>query len=216
MATEPLHYDATVILGGGVRDNYALPPWAEARFDLALELDTGAPFVCLSQATTHRPPPLDDQGFPITEAAAGARYLTARGISPDRIRMEALSLDTIGNAYFAKLLHVDPEGWRRLLIITSEFHMPRTRALFDWVFGFEPDRYELHYAASPNRGISPEGVAAREARERQSLQRLPRTQESIGSLVEFHRWIFSRHEAYSTGGRLRERPPIDPATLESY
>jgi hypothetical protein len=209
-------FDATIVPGGGVRENYQLTPWAEARFDLALELDRGAPFVCLSQATTHRPPPLDSRGFPISEAGAGARYLAARGVAPDRILLETLSLDTVGNAYFTKLLHVDPSGWRRLLIITSEFHMARTRALFDWIYGFEAGRYELHYAAAENRGITPEGVAARKAWEQRGIDRLDRTKLEVRSLAEFQRWIFTRHDSYSAEGQLLDRPPIDPAALESY
>src|SRR6476620_10358754 len=90
-------FDAIVILGGGLREGGVLPPWSVARFELALERQTGTQaFICLSQATVHRPPPLDDRGFPITEAAAGARFLVERGIAPERIRLEALSLETIG------------------------------------------------------------------------------------------------------------------------
>lgn len=164
----------------------------------------------------HRPPPLDEQGFPVTEAAAGARYLARHGVAADRILLEALSMDTIGNAYFTKLLHVDPAGWSRLLIVTSEFHMPRTQAIFDWVFGFEPGRYELRYAASPNRGLTQEAVATREGWERRGIERLERTKQEVRTLAEFHRWLFTRHDAYSAEGYIRQRPPLDPLTRESY
>ncbi len=77
-------FDAIVVLGGGVRDGGVLPPWSEARFDLALERDCGTPFVALSQAMVHRS---SRRGF-----------------------WWRLPLDTIGNAYFTKILHVDPEA----------------------------------------------------------------------------------------------------------
>jgi len=65
-----------------------------ARFELALERQAGTEaFLCLSQATVHRPPPLDARAFPVTEAGAGARYLIERGIEPERIRLEAFSLE---------------------------------------------------------------------------------------------------------------------------
>src|SRR5436309_11511249 len=61
-------------------------------------------------------------------SSAGARYLLERGAEPGRILMEAVSLDTIGNAYFSRLLHVIPREFRRVLVVTSDFHMPRTQA----------------------------------------------------------------------------------------
>src|SRR4051795_1716063 len=97
--------EAVLVLGGGVREGGALPPWSKSRFDLALKLAGEAVFVCLSAATTHRPPPLDGQGFPISEAVAGAKYLVDKGVPPEQIRLEATSLDTIGNAWFSKVLH---------------------------------------------------------------------------------------------------------------
>src|SRR5262249_44119927 len=73
-------FDATLVLGGGVRDGGILPPWAAARFDLALQRNRGEPILCLSAGTTHRPPPLNVQGFPITESLAGASYLRSMGV----------------------------------------------------------------------------------------------------------------------------------------
>jgi uncharacterized SAM-binding protein YcdF (DUF218 family) len=43
---------------------------------------------------------------------------------------EVSSFDTVGNAYFSLMIHVVPAGWRRLAVVTSDFHMPRSRALF--------------------------------------------------------------------------------------
>ena len=44
-------------------------------------------------------------------------------------------MDTIGNAYFARLLHTDVVPHvRRLAIVTNTWHMPRVRAVFDHIF----------------------------------------------------------------------------------
>lgn len=209
------NYDAIIVLGGGVREGGELPPWAAARFDLALERETGEPFVCLSAGTTHRPPPLED-GFPIQESVAGSRYLIAQGVAPSRIRIENASYDTIGNAYFSKLMHVDPPEWRRLLVITSEFHMPRTRAIFGWVFGFEGGRYDLTFEASPDRGITAEGAQFRREKEAQGLARFQGLQERIRGLGELNEWLFTEHSAYSAEGRWKQDASKDPRVLESY
>ena len=95
-----------------------------------------------------------------------------RGVAPERVLLESWSLDTIGNAAFARLMHADlaqarssprdrrevrsylragrwaeivpryrrgpADGphlaqWRRMLVVTSDFHLPRTRAMFELV-----------------------------------------------------------------------------------
>lgn len=47
---------------------------------------------------------------------------------------EVASYDTIGNGYFAATIHAIPAQWRTLGIVTSDFHMPRSRAIFEAVF----------------------------------------------------------------------------------
>lgn len=208
-------YDAILILGGGVRERGELPPWVAVRFDLALELARGEPLVCLSAGTTHRPPPIED-GFPIAESVAGSRYLLRRGVPASRIRIENASYDTIGNAYFAKLIHVDPPEWRKLLIITSEFHMPRTQAVFDWIYGFEPGRYQIDYRATPDCGLAPEHLSLRREKEREALKAFERLRRQLGSLRTVHEWLFTEHEAYAAGSRRTLRRPQDARLLESY
>ena len=208
-------FDAILILGGGVREGGALPPWSQARFDLALEVEQGEPLVCLSAATTHRPPPLEN-GFPIAESVAGARYLMQKGIDPARIRIENASYDTIGNAYLTKLIHVDPPGWRKLLVITSGFHTPRARAIFEWIYGYEAGRYDLTFESSANRGIDADSVRFREEKELKALATVHAHRSRLQSLRAFHEWFFTEHGAYSAEGRSQQVPALDPRVLESY
>ena len=208
-------YDAAIVLGGGVREGGELPPWVIARFDTALELCGEAPIVCLSAGTVHRPPPLNQDGYPWLESVAGARYLLARGTPANRIQVEATSWDTIGNAYFAKLLHVDPAQWRRLLVVTSEFHMPRSRAIFEWVFGMEPGRYDLQFVASPDTGIQPVLLERRQGKEAAGLESFLETAARIRDLATLHRWLYSQHDAYSPTGWVRRRGSA-PDVAEIY
>jgi hypothetical protein len=208
-------YDAAIVLGGGVREGGELPQWVLARFETALELCGQAPIVCLSAGTVHRPPPLNQEGYPWLESVAGARYLLSRGVPASRIQVEATSWDTIGNAYFAKLLHVDPAGWRRLLIVTSEFHMARSRAIFEWVFGLEPRRYDLEFVASPDAGIDPVLLERRRAKEAVGLESFLKTAARIRDLPSLHRWLYSEHEAYSPSGWISRRASA-PEVVEIY
>lgn len=192
--------DAVLVLGGGVREGGELPPWVIPRFDRAIELSENAPIVCLSAGTVHRPPPLNAEGFPWLESVAGAAYLRSRGVAEHRIQVEALSYDTIGNAYLTKLVHVDPAGWRRLVVITSEFHMPRTRDIFEWVYGLTPGHYELAFEATADEGFPPMLLERRRAKEREALRGLQAVKAQIRNLQDLHSWLMTEHTAYTADG----------------
>jgi hypothetical protein len=211
-------YDAILIPGGGVRDGGTLPSWVQRRFDRAVRIQQGEYLVALSAGTTHRPPPADKNGFPIFESVAGARYLMDAGIPPGQILTETQSYDTIGNAFFSRVVHVDPLGLRRLLIITSDFHLSRTEAVFHWVYGLEPKalRYDLHFEGVTDPGMDPQVLREREGRERKSLDETADLARRMTRLAEFHRWLFTQHKAYSAGGREFSDRNVQGATLESY
>ena len=160
-------FDCVVVPGGGLRSGGMPHPWVTARLDAALKHDADtAMYLVLSRGTTHKPPPLDAAGFPVDESMASARYLVARGIAPTRVLLESWSLDTIGNAAFTRLMHSDVRGWRRILIVTSRSHMPRTKAIFEWVFGLPPGPAAL--AQRPGRTAG--GKLARAAHIRRERQ----------------------------------------------
>jgi len=204
-------YDAILISGGGVRDGGLLPEWVAARFDRALALAGDALFIPLSAGTPHRPPPLDPRGFPITEARAGADYLLRHGVDPARIALEESSFDTVGNAYFSRVIHVIPRQLRRALMITSAFHMPRTEAVFRWVYSLDGPSCALDFDATPDTGIAPDALAARLHKERAALDALPPLIARIRSLADLHRWLFTEHSAYSAGPRT-PAIAVDPRT----
>jgi hypothetical protein len=194
-------YDAIVIPGGGVRDDGVLPAWVIARFDRAIELAADAWLMPLSAGTPYRPPPLDERGFPIFEARAGAEYLESRGVDPRRILIEESSYDTIGNAYFSRVVHIVPRGFRRVLVITSAFHMPRTEAVFRWVYSLDSGCCSVDFESVPDVGIDAGALAARIAKERTSLETFGEVRARIGTLAELHRWLFTEHAAYRAGAR---------------
>ena len=209
-------YDAVLVPGGGLRPDGTPPPYVLDRLAAAQALAGEAPILPLSAHTIHRPPPLDAAGFAVLEAAAAARVLLARGVPAARVWAETASLDTIGNAYFARVIHTDPAGLRRLLVVNSAFHMPRTRMIFDWVFGLPPadPPYALDYHAVPDRGLTGARVEARGAKEAARMEDLGRTIPAIASLTALHRWLLAGHRAYAAGADPRGDPP-PAAALET-
>ncbi len=202
-------YDAVVVPGGGLRADGRPTAWVGARLDAALahEKETSY-FLVLSRGTTHKPPPVDARGYAIDEASASGAYLIHGGVAPERVLLESWSLDTIGNAAFARLMHSDARRWRRLHVVTSAFHMARTREIFDWVFGLPPHaarQPQISYEAVDEAGLDPEALAGRIEKERRSLDGfrsnvVPR----VADLAALHRFLFTEHDAYRAHARGSE------------
>ena len=201
--------DAILIPGGGIRGRGEVPLWVRRRLDRAIECWKGEYIIALSAGTTHKPPPLNENGFPVFESVASARYLIEKGIDARKVLVETCSYDTIGNAYFSKVIHVDPMNFRNLLVITSSFHIERTRTIFEWVFGLDVrpgSSYSLNFEDVPDQGMDEELLSARMEREKESLQYILKLKERIRTLREFHHWLFTEHGAYSVS--------VNPAQVE--
>ena len=159
----------------------------------------------LSAGTAHVPQLLDARGSVVFEATASAAVIINEGVDAADVFLETTSFDTIGNAFYSRNDHCSLAGWRRLLVITSEFHLARTKAIFDWVYGAagaEPSgAYELSYLGTEDTGLTPAEVNARKAREDAS------TRNVVSSLAPGHRklssvreFLTTRHDLYSAKG----------------
>jgi len=210
------HNDCIFIPGGGLLPDGSLPPWTTARLDRAISLISQTRFIAfLSGGTVHKPPPLDQNGFPIFESHQAALYLVHQGLDPARLLTEISSYDTIGNAYFSRLLFTDPGKLQHLLVITSEFHLPRTKAAFEWIYSLSPLNmpYQLTCESVPNKGLSQKALEARISREKKSLNTLLDTKKGINSLKDFQSWFYTQHDAYSV---IAKPETANGDALESY
>ena len=171
--------DAILVLGGGLPESSTNPPiYVKERCDIAAKIyqrtskNTQTKILTLSAGTAHSPQLLNANGLPVWEATVSATYLMDElSIPASSIYVETTSYDTISNAFFARTNFVDFAGWKRLLMITNEFHIERTKAIFDWVFEVTSNQneYHLYYFSAPNTGLSERAVEARKTRERKSL-----------------------------------------------
>lgn len=199
-------YDAIIIPGGGLEVGTDLPnPWVRARLDAAIKLASDTRyFIVLSRGTTHRPPPSDSRGFPVTEAGASAKYILANSegeIDPERILVENSSLDTIGNAFFTRIFHCEPMELTRLCVVTSAFHMPRTRAIFDWVLKLDGFETVITYVETEDLGMTAEQAKARKDREIESLEKLINfTIPTHNTVKKLSTFLFTKHAAYNAQG----------------
>jgi uncharacterized SAM-binding protein YcdF (DUF218 family) len=227
-------YDAILVCGGGLSST-GLPPWVDLRVKLAAQLyhaqDGVKPYVIMmGRGTTHRPPPRDAAGFTVTEAQMGAKAAwLVHGVAPEQLLEESVSLDTIGNAHFTRLLHTETLGLKRLAVITSHFHMPRVRAVFSHVFSIPSERdgrspgYALEFVATDDE-MPADVLAARNAKEALVLPRFAEGsawRRMTPSMRELHVWMFSAHRAYSAKPRLNQTErqtlaPLNSTLSKSY
>jgi uncharacterized SAM-binding protein YcdF (DUF218 family) len=188
----------------------------KARLDGALTRSARF-YIPLSAGTPHLPPPLDGNGYPIFEAIPAAKYLHERGVPRECILPEVCSYDTIGNAFFTRTVHTGPRGLRCLLVVNSAFHMPRTEAIFRWVFGAAPDEeYVLSFLSTRDEGLSEGALAARAERERSSLEKVRTLAARITSLNDLHGWLYTEHGAYAWDLRQTAYSPVRGPLAESY
>ncbi|KQU89943.1 hypothetical protein ASD99_16180 [Mesorhizobium sp. Root695] len=149
----PQKVDGIVVLGGGfegainlVRGGYELNSGGDRMVEtaiLARRFSTAK--VVVSGGTGELF--LEGEG----DAATAPRLLTALGITTDRLILENKSRNTYENAVFTKEL-VTPKPGETWLLVTSAFHMPRAKALFDKA-GFATVPWPVDYRTSGREGI---------------------------------------------------------------
>jgi len=86
------------------------------------------------------------------DGVSAPRLLTALGVAPERLIMETKSRNTYENAVFTKAL-VTPKPGETWLLVTSAFHMPRSKALFDKA-GFPTVPWPVDYRTTGREGVS--------------------------------------------------------------
>ena len=242
-----LSFDAILVLGGGVPEDIINPPsYTKERCKAASEIyhKTSSPtnssnghhehnkngqreqttkILTLSAGTAHLPQALSSDGLPIWESTASAAYLIHElNVNPKDVYAETTSYDTISNAFFARLNFCDLVSWKKLLIITNEFHMDRTKLIFDWIFhaplsgnttastttttsNKKEEPYKLYYYAVPDVGLSPSAIEARTQKEQKSANTVKNILSQKYTTIEdiFH-FLTMEHSFY-TASKLVER-----------
>lgn len=83
----------------------------------------------------------------ITQAEAMIRHALKYGVTRENLIREDKSITTVGQAYCVKRGLAVPNNWEKLGVLTSDFHIERTRSIFDFIFG--PD-FKIDYISVPS------------------------------------------------------------------
>lgn len=216
-------HDVILVLAGGLNEFAQNHQWVINRLDLALALykQKKRKIICVGGGTYHKPPCLNSLNFVIHESTACAKYLLEAGVDPSDLMREWSSYDTIANAFFTLTNYIIPMEINQVLVITSDFHMPRTMAIFNWIYNLDSKNPKCHVDYLPATSSSIEGVdliiKARKEREKQSLANLQSTINKIKTLKEFHTWLFNEHKAYNCDLAINIPPlALDENTRATY
>eukprot|EP00759_Apiculatamorpha_spiralis_P057106 PhF_6_TR8452/c0_g1_i1/m.13181 len=207
--------DAVIVLCGGSH----LPPWSVLRFDAAIrvqrlfgEASGGVPIVVSGGGSPHVEPWVVQEGSAphvVHESTEGCEYIRSRGYTGTLMK-EVSSYDTIGNAYFMRTLFMDPGLWTNVIVITSRWHMPRSKLLFHYINGLQGVGGRLGGGGytmpkmvfvGTDDGAFGDSLQLRLTSERKSVEVLrtkvlPKTNE----LGEFHFWLNTKHQQYDEFG----------------
>jgi uncharacterized SAM-binding protein YcdF (DUF218 family) len=148
---------AAIVLGGGlkrvkIQDQtwYEPEEQAKARLDKAYALfEEGKVDYIITTGKYSIMARVDPNvAGPKTEAQVGQKYLIAKAEEAqaghaacpgpkiqDRIFYENQSVDTIGNAWYAKKDCLEPLGITSCIVVTSDYHIQRAETVFKWVLG---------------------------------------------------------------------------------
>jgi len=137
--------DALIVLGGGLTAQDELTDVARIRMDVAISAwHLGvAPHIVTTGGHSFLV-----NAHEVSEAIVMREYAIRQGVTEESIFTEESSLESIGNILFAKTEVVVPHGWRRLAVVTSVSHLPRSMRIADHVFG---EGFEVRGLSAPER-----------------------------------------------------------------
>jgi len=107
-----------------VRKVGRLPSWAERRLDRAIQLQPGGGYIipwARGPRIGRRPSMPADSRFSSPPQRFDIWWSGPSGRTASWLRNVPAA--PLGNAFFWRAVHADPKGLRRLLIITSGFHL---------------------------------------------------------------------------------------------
>jgi vancomycin permeability regulator SanA len=207
------------VLAGGITDDGYVHPWVKRRLDIAKYIYNKSPckIICLGGGSYHIQPKINSMGYVIHESTACSEYLINKGVNPKDIYKEWASYDTIANGYFAFTNFILPLNIKNFIVITSEFHMDRSKEIFLWINNLFNNYACIKFIAVSDEGIDKNIINKRIIRENQSLINLKNNVISkINNINDFISWFYENHAAYNSSSELSRNNNITDDEKKSY
>lgn len=126
------------------------------------------------------------------------------------------SLDTIGNAVFAMAMICEPMGLRSVLVVTSEFHLPRSKLIFDWIVPLWIEGASVTYSGAPNVGLEGELLEGRRKKEEGGCANVKSQASKHTTRAAVLSFLLVGHGAYNCAPKAVALAPVDQKVLDSY
>lgn len=125
-----MNYDALIVLANEMDKDGVLNKESSLRASLAAKMakDYKIPYVVTCGWAYRR-----DSDVKIADAFKS--YIVNLGVRAEQILTEENSRDTVGDAVFTRLNLIEPLGLRKLCVVTSNYHVARTKKVFNFVYG---------------------------------------------------------------------------------
>ena len=126
-----------------------------------------------------------------THAEAMKKFAIEKGVPESKIIIEEKSLDTVGQAIFTKRYLAIPQKWKKIIVISSDYHIERVRAIFEFVYG---KNFKISFVTTPTEG---DGTKIR-AKEKESLQSFYETFKDVNPWDDkkIFETLFAKHPYY--------------------
>lgn len=137
-------YDAIVVLGHGSADaagQHDIETFQRVSKGVELFNKGYAHHIVMSGCKTFL-----NRGSPRPVAFAMQDTAIEQGIAEEYIAADPVALCTISNGYFTKKDILEPNAWKRIVVVTSPSHLERTTSIFKQVLG---DTYDIKPMAAP-------------------------------------------------------------------
>jgi vancomycin permeability regulator SanA len=124
--------------------------------------------------------------------SAMARTLVREfGVPDEHIKVDLSARDTVGDALFTKMNVVVPNGWRSIVVVTSDYHRERAKEIFTFIYGVG---YEIEVI-----GIKTSPTAQQLANEVSSLAAFRDTFKSVqsGDTLSIFKKLTDSHPYYN-------------------
>lgn len=193
--------DIIVVLGSGINKDGTLPIIGKKRVQKAVELYRKG--VANKILMSGRWGAHIDFIPPRTEAKAMKAYAVSLGIKPSEIFCEEKSRDTVTNLFFVRKLFLGPKKWKRIMIVTSEYHIKRTKYIAKKVFGSD---FEVDFEESDS-GISPQELKKRLKKEKKDMiiTKLAAFGIRDGDFKKIERLVTNGHPSYTKKPSMKAR-----------
>lgn len=133
ITTSTLDFDAVIVLANLMSVDGELNEESKARAESAIKIyskSNARNIVTCGWA--YRP----DSNIPIAEAFK-SYIVTNSDICPSKVITELNSRDTVGDAFFTKANLALVFGWKKIAVVTSQYHVDRTLEIFRFMYGPE-------------------------------------------------------------------------------